>query len=141
MLEHRIVSLLAKSPADQYSLYRQIGGTSMSQIIKAISALQQRKVIRVSKYRKSDRTGLEFPIYSLSESSAVKTNNNSSSSNRGTKSLDIHNLLVGVTSERLVEYDFVARNLRSPKKQAAILDIGSGSSILAKAVSEFGKGK
>ena len=141
ILEHRIVSLLAKFPADQYSLYRQIGGTSMSQIIKAISALQQRKVIRVSKYRKSDRTGLEVPIYSLAESSAVKTNNNSRSSNRGAKRPDVHNLLVGVTSERLVEYDFVARNLMSPKKQAAILDIGCGSSMLEKAVSEFGKGK
>ena len=71
MLEDTIVSLLAKSPADQYSLYRQIGGTSMSQLLKAISALQQRKIIRVAKYRKSDRTGLEVPIYSLSESSAA----------------------------------------------------------------------
>ena len=29
----------------------------------------------------------------------------------------------------------------SPKKQAVILDIGSGSSTLAKTISEFGKGK
>ena len=139
MLEDRIVSLLAKSPADQYSLYRQIGGTSMSQLLKAMSALQQRKVIRVAEYRKSDRTGLEVPIYSLSESSAAKTNN--SSNNSSVRRLDIHNLLVGITSERLVEYEFVARNLMSPKKHAAILDIGSGSSILAKAIGEFGKGK
>jgi ubiquinone/menaquinone biosynthesis C-methylase UbiE len=139
MLEDRIVSLLAKSPADQYSLYRQIGGTSMSQLLKAMSALQQRKIIRVAEYRKSDRTGLEVPIYSLSESSAAKTNN--SSNNSSVRRLDIHNLLVGITSERLVEYEFVARNLMSPKKHAAILDIGSGSSILAKAIGEFGKGK
>lgn len=141
MLEDTIVSLLAKSPADQYSLYRQIGDTSMSKLLKAICALQQRKIIRVAKYRKSYRTGLEVPIYSLSERSAANNNNNSSSSDRGFKRLDIHNLLVGITSERLVEYEFVARNLVSSKKQAAILDIGSGSSLLAKAIGELGKGK
>lgn len=141
MLEDKIVYLLAKSPADQYSLYRQIGDTSMSKLLKAICALQQRKIIRVAKYRKSYRTGLEVPIYSLSESSTAKNNNNNSSSNSGFKRLDIHNLLVGITSERLVEYEFVARNLVSSKKQAAILDIGSGSSLLAKAIGELGKGK
>jgi SAM-dependent methyltransferase len=141
MLEDTIVSLLAKSPADQYSLYRQIGDTSMSKLLKAICALQQRKIIRVAKYRKSYRTGLEVPIYSLSERSAANNNNNSSSSDRGFKRLDIHNLLVGITSERLVEYEFVARNLVSSKKQADILDIGSGSSLLAKAIGELGKGK
>ena len=141
MLEDKIVSLLAKSPADQYSLYRQIGDTSMSKLLKAICALQQRKIIRVAKYRKSYRTGLEIPIYSLSERSTANNNNNSSSSNSGFKRLDIHNLLVGITSERLVEYEFVARNLVSSKKQAAILDIGSGSSLLAKAIGELGKGK
>lgn len=141
MLEDTIVSLLAKSPADQYSLYRQIGDTSMSKLLKAICALQQRKIIRVAKYRKSYRTGLEVPIYSLSESTTANNNNNSSSSDRSFKRLDIHNLLVGITSERLVEYEFVARNLVSSKKQAAILDIGSGSSLLAKAIGELGKGK
>jgi SAM-dependent methyltransferase len=137
MLEDIIVSLLAKSPADQYSLYRQIGGTSMSQLLKAISALQQRKIIRIAKYRKSNRTGLEVPLYSLSESSST----NNSSSNSSAERLDIHNLLAGVTSERLVEYDFVSRNLVSPKKQADILEIGSAGSRLAEAINEFGKGK
>ena len=141
MLEDKIVSLLAKSPADQYSLYRQIGDTSMSKLLKAICALQQRKIIRVAKYRKSYRTGLEVPIYSLSERSTANNNNTTSSSNSGFKRLDIHNLLVGITSERHVEYEFVARNLVSSKKQAAILDIGSGSSLLAKAIGELGKGK
>ena len=140
MLEDTIVSLLAKSPADQYSLYRQIGDTSMSKLLKAICVLQQRKIIRVAKYRKSYRTGLEVPIYSLSERSTAN-NNNDSSSNSGFKRLDIHNLLVGITSERLVEYEFVARNLVSSKKHADILDIGSGSSLLAKAIGELGKGK
>ena len=142
MLEDTIVSLLAKSPADQYSLYRQIGDTSMSKLLKAICALQQRKIIRVAKYRKSYRTGLEVPIYSLSESCTANNNNNNSSTiDRGFKRLDIHNLLVGITSERLVEYEFVARNLVSSKKHADILDIGSGSSLLAKAIGELGKGK
>ena len=137
MLEDTIVSLLAKSPADQYSLYRQIGGTNMSQVLRAISALQQRKIIRVAKYRMSDRSGLQVPIYSLTQSNA--TNKSSSNSNSGTERLDIHNLLVGVTSERLVEYDFVSRNLVSPKKQGDILEIGSAGSRLAEAINEFGK--
>jgi Caenorhabditis protein of unknown function, DUF268 len=138
MLEDTIIALLAKSPADQYSLYRQIEDTSMSQLLKAITALEQRKVICVAKYRKSDRTGLEVPIYSLSESTATSK---SSSSNSSTERLDIHYLLAGITSERLVEYDFVARNLLSPKKQADILEIGSAGCRLAEAINEFGKGK
>jgi ubiquinone/menaquinone biosynthesis C-methylase UbiE len=145
MLEDTIVSLLAKSPADQYSLYRQIGGTTrMSQILKAISVLQQSGLIHVAKYRKSFRTGLEVPIYSLSigaKTSNGNSNNNRRSTSSNIKRLDVHSLLAGVTSERLVEYEFVARKLMSSQKQAAILDIGSGSSILAEAISEFGKGK
>jgi ubiquinone/menaquinone biosynthesis C-methylase UbiE len=138
MLEDAILLLLAKSPTDQYSLYRQIGHTSMSQLLKAISALQQRKIIQVAKYRKSKRTGLEVPIYCLSESSW--TSNNSSTKSKA-KRLDIHNLVAGITSERLVEYDFVSRNLLSPKKQADILEIGSAGSRLAEAVNEFGRRK
>jgi ubiquinone/menaquinone biosynthesis C-methylase UbiE len=145
MLEDTIISLLAKSPADQYSLYRQIGGTTrMSQILKAISVLQRSRVIHVAKYRKSVRTGLEVPIYSLSKggkTSNGKSNNNRRSTNSNIKRLDVHDLLAGVTSERLVEYEFVARNLMSSQKQATILDIGSGSSMLAEAISKFGKGK
>jgi ubiquinone/menaquinone biosynthesis C-methylase UbiE len=145
MLEDTIISLLAKSPADQYSLYRQIGGTTrMSQLLRAISVLQQSGLIHVAKYRKSIRTGLEVPIYSLSKRG--KTSNGSSNDNRRStssniKRLDVYELLAGVTSERLVEYEFVARNLMSSQKQAAILDIGSGSSMLAEAISKFGKGK
>ena len=138
MLEDRIVSLLTKAPADQYSLYRQTGCASMSQLLKAISALQQRKIIWVAKYRKSERTGLEVPIYSLSQ---TRKANNNSSGKKGRRRLDIHNLLVGVTSERLVEYEFVAKYLMSPRRQAAMLDIGSGRSLLAKAINEFGEGK
>ena len=145
MLEDTIVSLLARSPADQYSLYRQIGGTTrMSQLLKAISVLQQSRLIHVAKYRKSVRTGLEVPIYSLSKggkTSNGNSNNNRRSTSSNIKRLDVHSLLAGVTSERLVEYEFVARNLMSSQKQAAILDIGSGSSMLAEAISKFGKGK
>jgi hypothetical protein len=65
MLEDTIVSLLAKSPADQYSLYRQIGDTSMSKLLKAICALQQRKIIRVAKYRKSYRTGRDSYLFAV----------------------------------------------------------------------------
>jgi SAM-dependent methyltransferase len=138
MLEDTIVSLLAKSPADQYSLFRKIDGASMSQLAKALSALEQNKLIRVAKYRRSDRTGLDIPIYSLSESTWASSNSGSKIS---AKKLDIHNLLAGVTSQRLVEYEFVARNLVSPKKQADILEIGSGDSRLGQAIAEFGRRK
>jgi SAM-dependent methyltransferase len=138
ILEDAILSLLARSPADQYSLYRQIGDTSVSQLLKALSALQQRKIISVASYRKSKRTGLEVPIYCLSES---RWTNNDSSTKRRPGRLDIHNLLAGVTSERLVEYDFVSRNLVWPKRRADILEIGSAGSRLAEAINEFGEGK
>jgi SAM-dependent methyltransferase len=52
--------------------------------------------------------------------------------------MDIHSLLAGVTSERLVEYDFVARNLVSRRNRAKILDIGAAGSGLAHAIGEFG---
>ena len=116
----------------------------MSQLLKAISVLQQSRIIHVAKYRKSIRTGLEVPIYSLSKegkTSNDNSNNSRRSTNSNIKRLDVHELMAGVTSERLVEYEFVARNLMSSQKQAAILDIGSGSSMLAEAISKFGKGK
>ena len=124
MLEKRIVSLLKKSPADQYSLYRQVG-TSMAEITKAIAELQQQKIIHVAKYRKSERTGLDIPVYSLSAGKQDK--------------LDVHSLIAGVTSERLVEYDFLARNLISPDRGATILDVGSAGSGLVQAIRDFGK--
>lgn len=136
MLEDTIVSLLARSPADQYSLYRQIGRATMSEVVKAMSSLQQRKAIRVVKYRKSHRTGLEIPIYSLSESRKT----NKPSGHNGIKKLDTHDLLVGVTSERLVEYNFVARNLKSPRRQAVMLEIGSGGSRLAEVIGDYARG-
>jgi len=124
LLQKRIVSILKKSPADQYALYRQVGA-SMSEITKAIAELQQDKVIHVARYRKSERTGLDVPIYSLSASKQNK--------------LDLHSLLAGVTSERLVEYDFLVRNLVPPGKKAIVLDVGSAGSGLMKAIGDFGK--
>jgi SAM-dependent methyltransferase len=123
-LQDRVISILKKSPADQYSLYRQVGSASMSEITKTIAELQQKKIIHVARYRKSERTGLDVPVYSLS---AVKHGR-----------LDVHGLLAGVTSERLVEYDFLARNLVSPRRNATILDVGSAGSALVQAIREFG---
>lgn len=123
-LRDRVISILEKSPADQYSLYRQAGTARMSELTKIIAELQQKKIIHVTKYRKSRRTGLDIPVYSLS------------AGRRGR--LDVHGLLAGVTSERLVEYDFLARNLVPPLKKAKILDIGSAGSALVQAIRGFG---
>lgn len=95
----------------------------MSEITKIIAGLQQKKVIHVVRYRKSERTGLDIPVYSLSAGKHDR--------------LDVHGLLAGVTSERLVEYDFLARNLMLPRKSATILDVGSASSALVQAIREF----
>lgn len=97
----------------------------MSEVIKSIAELQEKKVVHVSGYRRNRRTGLDLPIYSL----ALQKN----------RRMDVHSLLAGVTSERLVEYDFVARNLLSRNKNATILDIGAGGSGLARAISEHRK--
>jgi SAM-dependent methyltransferase len=118
------MSILKKTPADQYLLFRQAGGVSMSEIIKTIAELQQKKIIHVVRYRKNERTGLDIPVYSLSAGKHVR--------------LDVHSLLTGITSERLVEYDFLARNLMSSRRSAAILDVGSAGSALAQAMREFG---
>jgi SAM-dependent methyltransferase len=124
-LQDRVISILKKSPADQYSLYRQMGSASMSEITKTIADLQQRQIIHVTGYRKSGRTGLDIPIYSMS---AGKNDR-----------LDVHSLLAGVTSERLVEYDFVSRHLVS-SRSATILDVGSAGSGLVQAIREFRSG-
>jgi len=119
-----IISILRKSPSDQYSLYRS-AGVSMSELTKTMTDLQQKKIIHVAKYRKSERTGLDVPVYSLS------------AARRST--LDVHGLLAGVTSERLIEYDFVARSLIPPTEKASILDVGATGSRLAHAIREYGK--
>jgi hypothetical protein len=62
---------------------------------------------------------------------------NSSTRNSSSNRLGIQNLLVDVTSERLVEYELLARNIMSPRKQSARLDIGSGSFTVEEAIREF----
>jgi SAM-dependent methyltransferase len=100
----------------------------MSEIIKTIAELQQKKIIHVVRYRKNGRTGLDIPVYSLSAAGKHVR-------------LDVHSLLTGVTSERLVEYDFLARNLMSSRRSAAILDVGSAGSALVQAMREFGSSR
>ncbi len=124
-LQDRVISMLKKSSADQYSIYRQAGDASMSEITKVITELHHKKIIHVVEYRKSERTGLDIPVYSLSAGRRDM--------------LDVHGLLSGVTSERIVEYDFLARNLVSPLKNAKILDVGSAGSALVQSLSEFEK--
>ena len=97
----------------------------MSELTKAIAELQQKKILHVAKYRRNERTGLDIPVYSITVLRRHR--------------LDVHGLLAGVTSERLVEYDFVARNLMSPLKNAKILDVGSAGSAFVQAIREFGK--
>ena len=101
----------------------------MSEITKALIDLQTRNIIHVIKHRKNYRTGLAIPIYSLSVELRKKDR------------LDIDSLLAGVTSERLVEYPFLVRNLVSPHIDATILDIGSGESDLTETISKFGNKK
>ena len=125
-LEDVIVSILTESPRDQYYVFRKLGGkTSMSEIIRVMTELQNAGTIHVAGYRKNSRTGLDIPIYSTHA--------------HDDKSLDFHRLLAGVTSERLVEYDFVSRNLPPKKAHATIVDVGSGRSALATSISKFGR--
>lgn len=97
----------------------------MSEITKAIADLQQKKVLHIAKYRKSERAGLDIPVYSI----LARRHNR----------LDVHDLLAGVTSERLVEYDFLARNLLSPLRKANLLDVGTAGSALLQTIKEFGQ--
>lgn len=121
-----IISILSEAPNDQYGLHRRIGSASMSEVTKAIAALQNDKTIHVVTYRKSLRTGLDIPVYSLRTPKAGNM-------------LDIHHLLAGVTSERLVEYVFVAKNLPPKSRQARILDVGSGGLALTRAIQAFSR--
>ena len=98
----------------------------MSEITKVVVDLKTRNIIHVIKHRKNYRTGLAIQIYSLSVESCKK------------ERLDIDSLLAGVTSERLVEYPFLVRNLVSPRIYVRILDIGVGESHLTKTISKLG---
>jgi SAM-dependent methyltransferase len=126
-LEDVILLILTKAPTDQYGLFKQAGNASISEITKALATLEQRKAIHVFGYRRSMRSGLDIPIYAPGAGDNNK--------------FDVHPLLAGVTSERLVEYDFVARNLLPKRNQGRILEVGSAGSNLARSIREFGRGK
>src|ERR687886_3028507 len=125
-IKSKIISLLKKSPADQYSIYTQIGEYRMSDITKTIAYLLHNKIIEVINHRKNKRTGFKIPIYSLSS----KTNR--------TNRLDIDDMIAGISPERILEYEFLANNIPSPKTQATILDIGNGESQIIKKLREYG---
>jgi SAM-dependent methyltransferase len=124
--EDKLISILRKSPADQYSIYRKLNDIKMSDILSAIAKLEKEKKIHVINHRRSERTGLNVPIYSISTDSQI------------TNRLNIDSLLAGVCTERLIEYPFLDRNLISTNLRATILDIGSAPSSLTKTVSKFG---
>lgn len=97
----------------------------MSAIVKAVTELLNKDVIHVVAYRSNKRTGLDIPVYSTIAKEQDR--------------LDVHSLLAGVTSQRLVIYDFVSRNLLPKSEHAVVIDIGSGRSGLATAIARFGK--
>lgn len=130
-----IIYILKQSVfADGYSIYKQIQNANMADIRKSISYLQQKKIIYVTGHRKSSRTGVRIPIYSLVRKHA-------SSKPHNVDSLDIDHLLAGTISERVVEYGFLARNLQPYKINMRILDVGSGRSAVTNALSNFGNNK
>ena len=133
-VEDRVIFILKRSPSDQYSLYRKLGNAKMSQVIKTIAKLQQRNMIHILKYRKNYRTGIMVPIYCYS------LNQRQPATKRDSR-LNIDSLVAGVSSERLVEYSFLARNLiyrKSNTKEVRILDIGCGTDYsLTKSISKF----
>jgi ubiquinone/menaquinone biosynthesis C-methylase UbiE len=128
-LKHDIISILRKSPTDQYYIYRKLRSVKMSEILKAITKLEGENIIYVMSHRKNKRTGLNIPIYSLV-----------SGLHEGSR-LNIDSLLAGVYTERVVEYSFLERNLISTSVSAKILDIGSAESALTKEISKLGIGR
>ncbi|HYA82316.1 MAG TPA: class I SAM-dependent methyltransferase, partial [Candidatus Bathyarchaeia archaeon] len=132
-----IIYILKQSVfADGYSIYKQIENAKMVDIRKSISYLQQKKIIYVTGHRKSSRTGVRIPIYSL-----VRKHASSNTTHNCIGRLDTDDLIAGTISERVVEYGFLARNLLPSRINMRILDVGSGRSAAMKAVSNFGDNK
>ena len=133
---NEIISILKKSVfADGYSIYKQINNSKMADITKTISYLQREKIIHVTGHRKSSRSGVSIPIYSL-------VPEHSSSNTTDNDRLNMDGLLAGVLSERVVEYGFLARNLLpSSNNNMKILDVGSERSAVTNALSKFGNNK
>ena len=86
-------------------------------------------------HRKSSRTGVAIPIYSLVRKHAA------SNTPHNIDSLDTDHLVAGTISERVVEYGFLGRNLQPYKINMRILDVGSGPSAVTNALSNVGKNK
>jgi ubiquinone/menaquinone biosynthesis C-methylase UbiE len=108
----------------------------MADIGKSISYLQEKKIIYVTGHRKSSRTGVRIPIYSL-----VRKNGFSNTTHNGVDRLHTDDLLTGTTSERVIEYKFLARNLLPSRTNMRILDVGTGRSAVTNALSNFGFNK
>ena len=126
VLQERIISALKRSPADKYLLQKQLQSTTVAELSKAITTLLEQKLIHVSSYRKSKRSGLDVPVFSAGPPVEQRRP-------------DLQSLLPGVTSERLVEYDFVSRNLVSKQCSARLLDVGANPEF-AKKLKEFSGG-
>jgi len=135
---NEIISILKKSIfADVFSIYKQINNAKMADINRAITYLQNEKIIHVTGHRKNSRTGVTIPIFSLaSEHSSLNITDNDRIGR-----LDIDGLLAGVLSEREVEYRFLARNLLPIASNMNILDVGSEGSALTRALGRFGNNK
>lgn len=132
-----IISILKKSVfADGYSIYKQIKNAKMADVTKSISYLQQKKIIHVTGHRKSSRTGVSIPIYSL-----VTEHSSSNTTHNGIRRLDTDGLLGGIISERVVEYGFLSRNLMPSRINMKVLDVGSERSAVTSALSNFGNNK
>lgn len=137
-LEDKIISILNRSPADQYSIYRQLrhGNKTMAELVRSITILQNQRKIYVSGHRHGERTGIPIPIFSI-----VRVDGRRQGRRKPKLALD--SLLAGITSERRIEYEFVAKSLtgrESPLQEKdirnAVLDIGSGASALPQAMAE-----
>jgi SAM-dependent methyltransferase len=134
---NEIISILKKSVfADGYSIYKQIKNAKMADITKTISYLQQKQIIHVTGHRKNQRTGLSIPIYTLGSG-----NSSFDITDNDIGRLDTDGLLAGVSSERVVEYRFLARNLLPSRINMKILDVGSERSAVTNALSKFGNNK
>jgi len=136
-LEDKIVLVLeSRICADLYFIHREIIGTKMADVMKAIASLKQRRIIYVANSRKNLRTGLSIPIYSLVSRRSFSTTDHETNSR-----VEIESLLAGVPSERVIEFDFLTRNLRSDKSIIRILDVGSGEFLVEKAIKILGHNK
>lgn len=122
-LEDRVVTILMQSPADTYTIYKKIGNCNMNELNKILTKLYCRKIICVYDHKKSKRTGLDFPIYCLSPFKSTVQD-----------AQVLNSMVAGMTSERVVEYKFLFRNLSTSRPDQSILDIGTGNSNMVESL-------